>query len=425
MALWDSREHEVMLAGPADTGKTWAACRKLHADLLTHRGTQAVMVRKTLNSLYPTVYQTWRRITEGCNLALYGGEKPEWATYPNGSRVYFAGMDNPQKALSSERDFIYVNQAEELTLDDWETLTTRCSGRAGHVPVPQIYGDANPGPPAHWIRQRTSLRFIESRHEDNPTLYDDAGNLLPGGAARMAVLDALTGIRYQRLRLGKWVQAEGAVYEEWDPAIHLIDRFDVPAEWTRYWCIDFGYTNAFVWQDWAVGPDGQLYRVRELYMTRRIVKDHCAAIWRATQNEQRPQEIICDHDAEDRATFEHEMGALWGSLCRTTAAHKAIKPGIDAVQVRLRPQMTGSGEKEPRIFFLRDSLIERDESLVEARKPFSTEGEFEEYVWPKGVDGKAVKEVPIDDNNHGMDTLRYMVARLDVAAKRMARIGVA
>lgn len=226
--LWQSKAHEVMIAGPAETGKTWAACQKLDALLWRFHGSQAVMVRKTQTSLFTTVLQTYRKIAgESSGIVYYGGNKPEWADYPNGSRLFFGGMDNPGKALSSERDFIYVNQAEELNLDDWEVLTTRCTGRAGNSPYPQIMGDCNPGPPHHWIINRPSIVRFESRHEDNPTLFDDAGNITPQGVRSIGILDLLTGARKQRLRYGKWVQAEGAVYEGWDTALHLITQKDL------------------------------------------------------------------------------------------------------------------------------------------------------------------------------------------------------
>jgi hypothetical protein len=47
------------------------------------------------------------------------------------------------------------------------------------------------------------------------------------------------------------------------------------------------------------------------------------------------------------------------------------------------------------------------------------------YVYPEGVDGKPVKEEPVDMYNHGMDALRYMVMYLDRpgAGGRRARVG--
>ena len=327
-----------------------------------------------------------------------------------GSRIYVAGMDNPQKALSSERDFIYANQAEEFLLADWEILSTRCTGRAANMPFPQMLGDCNPGPPGHWIRQRPSITFLESRHEDNPTLYDEAGIITERGKITMAVLDALTGVRYQRLRLGKWVSAEGQVYEEWDRAVHLLsynsEEFpyaSIPEDWRRFRAVDFGYTNPFVCHWWAIDGDGRLYLYRQIYRTRRLVQDHASQMVQLSEQE-RIETTVTDHDAEDAATLR-----AYG--VPTTPAIKAISTGIEAVQARLRR----AGDGKPRIFVMEGSLADRDEELAAIPgKPWCTEQEFETYVWPKGIDGKPLKEVPVDLDNHGMDTLRYMVAHQDL-----------
>src|SRR3546814_17004871 len=67
--------------------------------------------------------------------------------------------------------------------------------------------------------------------------------------------DLLTGVQRQRLLDGRWVAAEGIIWPEFDPAVHLVDRFDIPDDWTRYWTVDFGYIHTFVAQWWAVDPD--------------------------------------------------------------------------------------------------------------------------------------------------------------------------
>jgi phage terminase large subunit len=204
------------------------------------------------------------------------------------------------------------------------------------------------------------------------------------------------------------VQAEGVVYEGWDSSLHVIDRREIPAEWPRYWTVDFGYKNPFVWQAWATDNDGRLYRYREIYFTQRLVEDHARKILEVTAGEPKPQAIICDHDAEDRATLERHL------RIPTIAAKKSISPGIQAVQVRLQK----AGDGKPRIFYLRDSLVEVDKELHAQKFPVCTEQEFEVYVWPQAADGKPIKEVPVDLHNHGMDATRYMVAQFDLRRKR-------
>jgi phage terminase large subunit len=223
-----------MIAGPAETGKTFAALTKLDRLLLANPGSQAVMVRKVRDTVFSTVLQSYQRkiLYEGHPAKPYGGQRPQWYDYPNGARLWLAGMDDPGKALSSERDFVYVNQAEELTLDDWQTLCTRATGRAGNTQYPQVFGDCNPGPPHHWIKNRPSLKLLESRHEDNPALHDGNG-WTDQGRRTLAVLDSLTGVRKERLRYGRWVSSEGAVYQ-FDRAIHLIELDKVPHFTTRF-----------------------------------------------------------------------------------------------------------------------------------------------------------------------------------------------
>ena len=396
-------QHEWMLAGPAETGKTFAALTRLDQLLATTPKANAALVRKVAADIGPTVLRTYQRVIaqSGSGAEPYGGAHPQWYDYPNGARLWIGGMDRPGKVLSGERDFIYVNQAEEITIEDWETLLTRATGRGAVTQTPMVFGDCNPGPPTHWIINRPSLRVLYSRHEDNPSLYDDAGGLTDQGRRTMGILDSLTGVRHKRLRLGLWVGAEGTVYA-FDRSIHLIDA--MPAGW-EYWrkirVIDFGYSNPFVCQWWAIDGDERMYLYREWYKSQQTINVHAPQI-KALSGFERYEATIADHDAEDRATLD-EHGI------HTEAARKAVTIGIQKVEDRLRP----AGDGRPRLFVLRGCLVEADERLIELHKPVCTEQEFDSYSWPKGADGKPVKEEPIKADDHGMDAMRYAVMHVD------------
>jgi phage terminase large subunit len=261
-----------------------------------------------------------------------------------------------------------------------------------------MLGDCNPSYPTHWIKHKEGLVFYESRHEDNPTLYTADGKLTDQGVRTMSILDALTGVRYRRLRLGQWAGAEGAVYEEWDAAIHLINPFPIPKEWRRFRAIDFGFVNPFVCGWWAMDHDDNLYLYRELYMAGRTVAVHAAQINQLSQGESY-EATVADHDTENRAT-------LAANGIRTVAARKDVSSGIQAVQERLKVNPV---TKKPRLFILRDALVEMDRTLREAYKPTCTAEEFDGYVWQPGLDGRPLKEQPVKVNDHGLDMLRYMV----------------
>lgn len=424
--LWRCTAHEQMLSGPAESGKTVPWCHKLHALMWAFPGCQLVMARKLLVDLYPSVFQTWLRVTKsrtdnpaGQYLRYYGGAKPEWVSLPNGSRLWLAGLDHPGKALSSERDGVYINQAEEVALEDWETLLTRTTGRGAVMPWTFVGGDCNPGPPTHWILDRFQPSnpvpgrvFLESRHEDNPALFHADGTITEQGRRSLAILDGLTGTRKERLRHGRWAQAEGVVYEGWDPGVHLVDPFPIPDDWPRYRAIDFGYINPFVCLWGATDPDGRLYIYRELYGTRRLVEEWADGrrgsemvnphnIWSLSSGE-RYRATVRDHDAGEGAILESRG-------IPTVPAYKAVREGIQAVAARLTVQPDG----KPRLMVFRGARVNPpDPHLMQDRKPTCTADEFPGYVWhTKG--GQDRHEEPLKEDDHGCDAARYLVAHLD------------
>jgi phage terminase large subunit len=423
--LWHCREPEVVLSGPYETGKSLSALSKIHALCVKYPGCRVLLVRKLYSALVATALQTYYNkilpyppSSSLCPVKVFGGGRPDTITYPNGSVIVVAGLDNADKVLSGEYDFIYANQAEELSLHDWEQLLSRATGRAGNAPYSQVIGDANPGPPNHWILSRPSITRLDARHEDNPALFDhETGEWTAQGKRTLAILSTMTGLRYKRGFLGLWAGSEGQIYESYDEEIHVIDPFPIPDSWPRYRVIDFGYTNPFVCLWAALSPAGVLYVYREIYMTGRIVDEHVNGkdgdgILALSRGETYLA-TICDHDAEDRATLE-KYGI------KTVKADKAIRPGIEAVQLRLRPDVDGRA----RLLFMRNSLVERDEQLSLRYRPTRTVEEFGGYAWPS-LDGRARvqsrrDELPLKADDHGLDCLRYLVMYVD--GKRVSKV---
>ena len=400
--LFYCKDPEVLIAGPAGTGKSRAALEKLNLLALKHPGLRALIVRKTRESLLQSALVTFETEVILPTQARYYSGRGEWR-YGNGSVVATAGLDKVTKIMSAEYDIVYVQEATEIREDEWETLTTRLRRSAGTYQ--QIIGCANPAGPNHWLKKRAEggrLTLIPSTHEDNPRLYDvKTSSYTEAGKAYLAKLDALTGVRYQRLRLGLWVQAEGMVYEDFDWNFHVIDRFAIPKHWPRYWAIDFGFTNPFVFQAWAKDEEGRIYRFAEIYHTGLTVEQAAARIkaWMTKSGEDFPAGIICDHDAENRATLKKHLGVP------PIPARKSVSPGLQAVMKRLEAAEDG----KPRIFLLRDSALCRDPKLIAAREPTSTEEEFEIYLWQEGVKDSE----PVKKHDHGLDALRYIVMHLD------------
>jgi phage terminase large subunit len=425
---------ELGIDGPAGTGKTYGILYLIHILLLRYPGAKWLVARKHNTDLAGSAMATYRESVldprEG--VSYFGGNKVEPAAYryPNGSRLIVNGLDKPGKVRSMDFDGIYINEACECTLDDIEFCHMRLARRAKSA-LPERYQklimDFNPDAPTHFLNQRMNeglTRRLLSRHEDNPFLWDaKTQDWTDAGRRYIDVLNALTGVRLARYRYGIWAVAEGTVYEDsWDRSRNVIEPVAIPHDWPRYLAIDFGYTNPFVCLWCAVDPDGRIIIYRQLYRTKRLVEDHAKdiaiasgwfhflpkehkqyAIHPALWADPLPRELICDHDAEDRATLERHLHLM------TTPAHKSVSDGLQAVAARLRP----AGDGKPRLQIVRGSLIGRDEELAKMKRPLCLEDEMEVYVWAKNTD-TAAKEEPVKANDHAEDGCRYLCARFDL-----------
>jgi len=417
--LLESKAAQILIAGPAGTGKSVAAMTKIHLACLLVPGVRALVVRKTHASLTASTLVTFRKqvapeAIKSNLLLFYGGsgQEPAAYRYANGSTIVVGGLDKPTRMLSTDYDIIFIDEAVEVTDNDVETLLTRL--RNGKLSYQQLLMATNPGPPTHHLKVRADegrCQMLRSVHQDNPRMFNaETGQWTEEGQRYLELLKSLSGLNYSRLYLGKWTAAEGVIYEAWDESIHLIEPFKVPDSWQRYWSVDFGYVHPFVLQWWALDPDGRAYLYREIYHTKRLVEDHARAALNAVYRpgsarrkedwmEPRPFAIICDHDAEDRATLERHLGMA------TVPAKKTVSDGIQAVQQRLRVQPDG----KPRLFIFRNSVVERDRELSQYKVPTCTADEIPSYVW---ADHKT-KEQPVKEYDDGNDALRYLCAQVD------------
>jgi PBSX family phage terminase large subunit len=434
-AVMTDKRAEILVAGPAGTGKSRGLLEKVALCAWKYPRSKWLLLRKTNVSLAATGLQTWENfvipeaMASGA-IVYFGGSKREPPAYKfsNGSRVVVGGMDNPMKVMSSDYDGIYAQESNEFDENEWEACTTRL--RNGRMPYQQLLADCNPQEPTHWLKVRCDrgvTAYYHSTHEENPLYFDEITHsdgrieykVTPAGAAYIAKLNNLTGVRYQRLRLGNWVAAEGVIYEQWNPARHLVHSYRVPDDWPRYWVIDFGHVNPMVVQHWAEKPDGDLVMYREFYHTGWTVDEMADRVLRSVAtpdpsyvvdqrragrhagrppsawrwHEPKPRAVIADHDAEGRAVWSRDTGLV------TTAAKKAVLDGIEEWQVRLR---------DGRATFMRDALAHPiDQALADVKKPTRTVEEFPGYVWDTGA-GKKIKEVPLKEDDHGMDCCRYL-----------------
>lgn len=386
----------ILFDGGARSTKTVLICLWLCVQALTYPNARILMARKHRDHARKSLWDdTLRKILRGRTDCKIRDSDME-IEFTNGSIIRVDGLDDQDrvdKILGTEYDHIFFNEATQLSWNTIVTVLTRLAHNA--VPVRKAIFDCNPKNQRHWLYKAGILRTNPETGEPLPdakiwarmhwTPYDNPH--LPPDA--LATLEAMSGVQRRRMLLGEWCEAAGAVYDEFDEDVHVMDEMPKGWEsWPKWRSVDFGYTNPFVCLFGAIDPDGRLWIYDEIYRAQQTVRIHAEAI-KAKGGDFLG--TIADHDAEDRATLR-ENGII------TRPAKKDVGRGIKAVKERLKL----AGDGRPRLIFL--------------RKCMATLGEVQDYVWAPPTEGRNAKEEPVKDRDHAMDALRYLVMQLDHAS---------
>lgn len=375
-----SRDAECLIEGPAGTGKTMALCHKMHLAARKYPRCRILLVRKTLESLKTGALSTYLKHVrpELDGVIAFGGNKfyPAEFRYPNGSVIVVSGMDKADKIMSSEFDVAVVNEATELTLDDWQALKTRL--RNGVMPYQQIIADCNPSGARHWLNQRCNdgaTRRLRSRHTDNPAYWDVRRGewTVQGRVYVERNLAGLTGVRRARLLDGVWAAAEGQVYPDFNPDQH-VRAVDVLG-WRPVIGVDVGSRNPTAILTAHVRGDGYVHVSHEVYRRNMTSSDIVAAI-AAEADSVLPEAIFIDPSAKGY------IDDLARDGYPVVAATNDVLIGIQRVQT---------------------ALVEGfsiDPSCT------NTIDEFGMYRYPENT--RAETDKPVKEDDHGMDALRYL-----------------
>lgn len=390
----ESLVKELMYSGSFGAGKSRVGCEKGYFLSVKYPGNRGLICRKTFASLRYTTMYTWDRHVCPPEAVKSYNQETHICTLTNGSEILFLGLDDPNKIGSLEVGWIFIDEAIELTEDDYVMLQGRL--RLNTVPFRQLFCATNPASSQHFLYKKFYLsgdpdcQVIEANSLSNPHNPEDyRQNLLK-----------LKGRYFDRYVLGKWIGFEGLVYDIVDPREAVIEPFDIPSHWPRWRSIDFGYTNPFVCQWWTKCPESEetdeihgYYMYQELYLSQNTIERLAPKIKSV------PGSIIdtfADHDAEDRATLE-EKGIS------TVIADKAISTGIQQCY-----ELFGANQ----IHFFADVSMELDLVLNGKHRPVCTVEELSNYRWAPAKKNKNAKEIPVDIDNHGMDAMRYFFQTL-------------
>ena len=292
------------------------------------------------------------------------------------NRFYiFGGRDESSASLIQGITFagILMDEVALMPQSFVEQACVRCS-----VAGSRLWFNCNPAGPTHWF-YKNWIREAEKRNclrltftmEDNPSLS-------PQIRARYERL--YTGVFYRRFILGQWVQAEGRVYDFFEPGMVR----PVPEGPFRKWYIscDYGTVNPTSMGLWGE-KNGIWYRVKEFYFNsreaqRQMTDEEYAAALQKLAGDREIAAVIVDPSAASFIEVLRRKG--W----RVQKADNDVLSGI---------RLTSDALKEGRVVIC--------EGCADCIR------EMDEYVWDlsSGTKDRVKKE-----HDHAMDDMRYFVS---------------
>jgi phage terminase large subunit len=394
--LWKCRAEEILLDGPAGTGKTRGAQEKLHLAAEKHAGMRGLMCRKTRESMTETVLVTFEeKVLPVGHPALKGSTRANRKSYqyPNGSKIVVGGLNEGEtagKIMSGEYDIILFCEATEFTPADWEKALSRL--RNGMMPYRQLIGDCNPGAPGHHLKKWADsgrLHRIPTRHEDNPVLYNEAkGEWTKEGKAYLAILEKLTGHRYKRLRLGEWAAVEGAIFPSFDRDRHVRERNGFAR--TILGAIP-GFSNAACVLAARIDIRNRVHIAEEWFHEGLTYQELCQAAWQQTKR-YKARKVIVRAGARALATKLSRKGMI--------AKCAEAKPGNVAGGIGLVRSRLGEVKRGIPMLTISSNCVHTIE-------------EMESYGCQRGTDGKVIDDKPAEEFDRAMTALRLAILEID------------
>lgn len=359
-------------------------------------------------------------------LSKIGSEFPQWlgtlhgdhpthgrsfilADEYGGGIIKFRNLDDPSKYQSAEFAAIAVDELTKNTREVFDDLRNRL--RWPGITDIRFLGATNPGGIGHaWVKklwldrifdeeeqEKDEFAYIKALASDNPHI----------DKSYLKQLESLPPDKRRAYLEGDWDIFKGQYFSEWRRDIHVCQPFDIPADWRKFVCGDYGYNKPSAVYWCASAPDGELYVYRELYATGLNYKDLTDRIAAMT-----PQYETISYYVFDPAIWKHEPG------------NDASLTGAEIMQARwseIHPRKPL--ENAPRSFALQQGDNNRitgwnalrsylkpyykQDTLTAKLQVFSTCPELIRTLPSLIYDEHKVEDLDTEGEDHAADAIRY------------------
>lgn len=389
--------------GSIRSGKTFSSILRWVIFIATApRQGELVMIGKSRDSLYRNVLAPLMSSPEYAFLAPFVKYRNGAPTaFIFGREVHVFGANDSKSEGRIRGMTVCGSYVDELTMIDagfFKQLLGRMS-----VPGAQCFATTNPDSPAHWLKveyldklsELPDWRRFHFTLDDNPALEP---------AYVESIKREYTGLWYKRFILGLWVAAEGAIFNMWDPDVHVKPWEQTPP--MRMLCsvgIDYGTTNATA--------------ALLLGLSKELVGNHYRSrLWLIDEwsYDSRQQDGITKPDVELSRMFR-----TWLAEPHFPGDHvtNALKPRfivLDPSAASFRAQLHQDGQPTYQadnsvgkgIALMASLLAEQRLVVTDRCKGFIAEAPG--YAWdPKK--SEAGHDVPVKVADHRLDAARYAI----------------
>lgn len=388
--FWHFQGRYRVVKGSRASKKSKTTALNLIWRILTMPGANALVVRRTYRSLQNSCYAElkWAIRQFGVTADWRFREEPLELTYrPTGQKIYFRGLDDPQKLTSIVAEqgalcFVWLEEAFEISREeDFAMLDESVRGAAPPGLFKQLTLTFNPWHERHWLKRRF---FDAPPDPDVLALTVDwrCNEFLDAADRRMFERMAeREPARYRVAGLGEWGVDGGLVYERWQEC--EFEPRDIAAKpgVKAVFGLDFGYVN----DETALFCGLVDVAARRLYVFDEIYE-------RGMSNEQIAAAVTRRGYAKEKIRAD-------------AAEPKSIDRLRELGLYRLRAARKGPGSVLAGIDYLRDFDI----MVRPCCRNFLRE--IGGYCWERDREGRYLN-YPRDENNHLMDAMRYAVSDL-------------
>jgi len=254
-AVHSPRTYNVLWGG-AGSGKSQTMIQLFLAEICNHKANQNqtyFVIRKVAATLRNSVFADFKNKVSDWGIDGMLRVRPGYLEIVSGTnKIVFLGCDDPEKLKSlSQAKYIWIEEATELSLDDFTQITLRLRGKS--TSPKRFFLTFNPVSDSHWIKKRFFDDVPEAEKSSVLTLHGTYLDALPfldeQYPVRMEALKQVNQTYYEVYALGHWGvwDRESLFLTSFDYNLHTVNgTIKALPSLPLYLAFDFNVTNTCI-----------------------------------------------------------------------------------------------------------------------------------------------------------------------------------